>query len=171
MKCGIVLALLLVGGAAQAQNKYLCCDLAAGATSTACVASAQACAQKASYSVMLSDLNIADAQLSAVSAWVNPLALSSSFPDGTDGYMYWSTSTPRLGFCLVAPDAGDPMHANQEDPIGCFDVTLKPGVSGEMANVVVPVDPRWDGYQFCYGAPDAVAGARRGPSRPAPRAR
>ncbi len=91
---------------------------------------------------------------------MNALALSSSFPDGTDGYMYWSTSTPRLGFCLVAPTAGDPMHVNQQDPIGCFDVTLNPGVSGEMATVVVPVDPRWDGYELCYGAPDAVNGCQ-----------
>ncbi len=65
MKYGLVLAILLLSGGAQAQNKYLCCDLAAGATSTACVAAAQPCAQKATYSVMISDLDVAAAQESA----------------------------------------------------------------------------------------------------------
>ncbi len=83
MKYGLVLTVLLLGGRAEAQNKYLCCDLAAGATSTACVAQDQVCMQTGTYSVMITDLDVAEAQESAVAAWVNPLALNSSFPDGT----------------------------------------------------------------------------------------
>ena len=160
MKYGFVLAIVvsvlvaLPSARAHAQNKYLCCDLAAGAASTPCVAQAASCVPSATYSLRLSD--VVPDNPDAAAQWVNPLALTSSFPDGTDGYLYWSTSSPRLGFCLVAPVPGDPTHVDQQDPIGCLDVTLNPGVSGEMANVVVPVDPRWDGYQLCYGAPDPV---------------
>ncbi|HEY6476361.1 MAG TPA: hypothetical protein VI456_07235 [Polyangia bacterium] len=152
-----LLGVLAFASSAHAQNRYLCCDLAAGDTSTACVASAQACTQQASFSVMLSDL---DPTMVPDGNADNPLALSTAFPDGTDGYLYWSTTSPHLGFCLVAPVPGDPMHIARLDPLGCLEVTLKPGVSGEMARVVVPVDPRWDGYELCYGAPDPTEGCQ-----------
>ena len=85
-----------------------------------------------------------------------------TIPDGQDGWMYWSAARPSFGFCLVAPVAGDPTHQGNPgvDPIGCLRVTLGPGVSAEMLDVLVPTDPRWDGYEWCFGAPDAVLGCQ-----------
>ncbi|MES1205516.1 MAG: hypothetical protein ABUS79_06225 [Pseudomonadota bacterium] len=33
-------------------------------------------------------------------------------------------------------------------------------MSAEMLDVLVPSDPRWDGYEWCFGAPDPVLGCQ-----------
>jgi hypothetical protein len=142
-------------GEARAQGKYLCCDLNAGATSVACVGQAEACSRSGDFSVQLSDLPNSDA------GWAP--GSQATIPAGQDGWMYWAVAQPYFGFCLVAPVAGDPTHQDNPgvDPIGCLRVTLEPGVSAEMLDVLVPTDPRWDGYERCFGAADPVLGCQK----------
>jgi hypothetical protein len=152
MKSIALFGVFLLSSIAHAANKYLCCDLPAGESSVACLGSSVSCAPKATYSLEVWDLDVDPSSV----PWVNPLALEGSFPDGVDGYMYWSTELPFFGYCLVAPSSSDPMHIGHSDPIGCFRVTLNPGISGEGVHVTVPVDERWNGFMFCYGAADAL---------------
>jgi len=156
MKWVLVMSIVAAfAGEARAQDKYLCCDLNAGSTSAACVGQAGACARSGDFSVQLSDLPSSDAGWAPGSA--------ASIPDGQDGWMYWAVAQPYFGFCLVAPVAGDPTHQDNPrvDPIGCLRVTLGPGVSAEMLDVLVPTDPRWDGYEWCFGAADPVLGCQK----------
>jgi hypothetical protein len=154
----LVLGLLVVAGlagTARAQGKFLCCDLDAGATSAACTGQADPCARTGDFSVQLSDV-----VPSSNAGWAP--GAQATIPDGQDGYLYWTAESPFLGFCLVAPVPGDPTHqaSPYPDPIGCLRVTLGPGISAEMLDVIVPADPRWDGYQRCYGAPDPENGCQ-----------
>lgn len=130
-------AFLLAGALASrnaaAQDANLCCSLAAAQGT--CVAQANPCNESALYGVAFSDVTDA------------------SFPSGTDGYMAWSESTPRMGLCLVAPSASDPAHAEPTEPVGCIQVSLSPGVGADIAQYVFPVDSRWNAYEFCYGPP------------------
>ena len=153
----VALGLLVVAGlagTARAQDKFLCCDLDAGATSAACTGQADPCARTGNFSVQLSDVPNSNAD------WAP--GAQATIPDGQDGYLSWAPENPFFGFCLVAPVPGDPMHqANPYlDPIGCLRVTLGSGISAEMLDVIVPADPRWDGYQWCYGAPDPQNGCQ-----------
>jgi hypothetical protein len=155
MKC-VALGLLVVAGlagTARAQENFLCCDLNAGATSAACTGQANPCARTGDFSVQLSDIPNSDAGAPGAQATI---------PDGQDGYLYWAPEKPFFGFCLVAPVPGDPTHqANPYvDPLGCLRVTLGPGISADMLDVIVPADPHWDGYQWCYGAPDPQNGCQ-----------
>jgi hypothetical protein len=86
---------------------------------------------------------------------VHPGDLDSSFPDGTNGYLEWvkAPNPAWVGLCLDAPSSADPMHAGPTEPLGCMRFSLKPGVVAQMARFHFPADPRWDGFQFCYGAP------------------
>jgi hypothetical protein len=149
-----VLMLTALAGEARAQDKFMCCDLDADAASAPCTASMATCARSGDFSVMLSDLPNSDA------AWAP--GADATIPAGQDGYLYWSASAPHLGFCLVAPVPSDAYHDENPyvDPIGCLRVTLNPGVSAEQLDVMVPSDPRWDGYEWCYGAPDPVNGCQ-----------
>jgi len=144
----------VTGSRVRAQDKFLCCDLNAGATAAPCVGQEAACARTGDYSVQLSDVPNSDA------GWAP--GATATIPTGQDGYVYWAPEKPYFGFCLVAPVAGDPKHQSNPsvDPLGCLRVTLGPGVSAEMLDVIVPNDPRWDGDQFCYGAADPLTGCQ-----------
>ena len=147
----ILLDLALVSENAAAADKYLCCDLTA--EQGACVAQGSACAESSAWWVTISDLTASEPTASAL----DPGYLNASFPSGIDGYASWTQSAPWVGFCLDAPAPQDPMHEGPTDPIGCISMSLKPLVSGEIADVGFPVDPRWDGFQLCYGAPNGGA--------------
>jgi hypothetical protein len=150
-----LLVLAGLAGPARAQDKFLCCDLDVGATSAACTGQADPCARTGNFSVQLSDV-----VPNSNADWAP--GAQATIPDGQDGYLYWAAEQPFFGFCLVAPVLGDPTHqANPYvDPIGCLRVTLGPGISAEMLDVIVPADPRWDGYQWCYGGSDPVNGCQ-----------
>jgi hypothetical protein len=123
-------------------DKYLCCDMTHGG---ACTAQADPCAPV--VGVELRDLTAAETQ-----GWtLEPRITNASFPPGTDGYAYWSLAAPRMGLCLVAPNLADPMHGAPTEPVGCLQLSIGPGIGAAIAQYTIPVDPRWDAYQFCYG--------------------
>jgi hypothetical protein len=84
---------------------------------------------------------------------VDPGELTSSFPAGTNGYLEWidAPAPTWVGVCLDAQSSADPMHAGPTEPLGCMRLSLKPGVRAQLARFDVPSDPRWDGFQWCYG--------------------
>lgn len=141
-------AALLVAGIftnrlAEAQNKYLCCSLGGQGD---CVAQTGPCADGTGVTLL-------DAPEDAGAGWSTSSGVpAASFPAGVDGHVWWSSSQPRLGFCLDAPSAQDPAHAGPTEPIGCLSVSLAPGVGAAASQYVFPVDNSlWDAYQLCYG--------------------
>jgi hypothetical protein len=151
MKAHCVVAALVMGAlvsrSAVADDKYSCCDLTV--RDGACIAQSKPCAQPSSFGVALSDLSSDSA-----AGWpLPPGDVNASFPAGEDGYVSFTQSAPWLGFCLDAPAGQDPMHEGPTEPIACLTLSMAPGVSAEMATATVPIDPRWDGYQLCYGGP------------------
>ncbi|HTB72095.1 MAG TPA: hypothetical protein VK762_02565 [Polyangiaceae bacterium] len=144
----ILLGGALISRSAAAADQYLCCDLTV--KDGACVGQSSPCPQSSAWWVTLSDLSA-----SAAAGW--PLVagdINASFPSGTDGYASWTPQGPWVGFCLDAPAPQDPTHAGPTDPIGCISLSLAPGVGAQSAEFGFPVDPRWDGYQLCYGPPN-----------------
>jgi hypothetical protein len=137
----IVAAIATFGRDAFADNKHLCCTPEQGG---ACVAQAGPCSVPAPYGVDLDDLS-PDA-----GADLSPLDTQASFPDGKDGYVWWSTATPRLGLCLVAPSADDPTHTQPTEPIGCIQVSIGGGLGAAGASYTFAAGP-WDAFEFCYG--------------------
>lgn len=149
MKSGLFVAAAILGwsGAAGAQagaqNKHLCCDLAAGAAAGACVAQPGPCTPQGDFSLDLSNPSPSDAPAGNL----RPGARDAVFPDGTDGHLFWVTTPPWVGFCLMFP----PNVSG--DIVGCLRASLSPGIGATSAHLTVPVDPRWGQYRFCYGAP------------------
>jgi MYXO-CTERM domain-containing protein len=137
---GVLLVGMLAAADADAQNKYLCCALSGQG---ACVAQSAPCSEA---------LGVALSDLPADAVAVPQLVAEASFPAGVDGYVSWSQSTPRVGFCLVAPSAQDPLHAEPTEPVGCIQLSLSPGIGAAIANYIFPVDSRWDAFELCYGA-------------------
>jgi hypothetical protein len=152
MKRVLSLALLpvgvLVSPRAQAEDEYLCCNLAGQDQLGACIAQSTACADSDPYGIALSDV-AGDAGGFPVPAGVT----TASFPSGTDGHLSWTKSAPWVGFCLDAPSTQDPKHSGPTEPIGCLTVSLASGVGAEVATAQFPMSSQWDGYQLCYGAP------------------
>jgi uncharacterized protein (TIGR03382 family) len=151
---------------ASADDKHSCCAL--GVQDGACVAQAGPCGTP-SYGVDFSDLTVVwqggdcHAYVEDPSQWeecdgwpADPVADNATFPSGTDGYISWveGGAGPSIGFCLVAPDSNDPTHADPVDPMGCIRASMSPGVGVGASRWSVPVDSKWDAYEWCYGAPD-----------------
>jgi hypothetical protein len=130
-------------------SKFLCCDMSPGA-SGACVAQDSACAEN--VGVELSDVPDDFSCNSMGACALDSRVRHASFPSGTDGYAWWSTTTPAVGLCLVAPSSSDPAHAQATEPLGCIELSIAPGVGAAMARYTFPVDSRWDAYEICYGA-------------------
>jgi hypothetical protein len=130
----------------RAKYKNLCCDMGSGG---ACVAQNEACS--ATVGVALSDLP-EQAGCDPSGCAVATYTRLAKFPAGTDGHAFWSTATPRVGFCLLAPNPDDPQHAQPTEPIGCIQLSISAGIGSSIAQFTVPKDPRWDGYELCYGA-------------------
>jgi hypothetical protein len=155
-------AVMLAAAAARADgDAYSCCDLSM--QDGACIGQSAECAAPSGFGVMLWD----PIDPTTAMAWTLPASVaSSSFPDGTDGYVSLGTQAPWQGFCLDAPSTSDPQHEGPTEPITCLTLSLLPGIAGEAAVATVPLDGRWDGYQLCYGAPtgDSDAGPCRAPS-------
>jgi hypothetical protein len=153
--CSITFAVLtfLAERGAEAQNKHLCCDLPAGSASAPCISQATDCSLAETYGVGFTDLT-AD-QVPNVSSDY-PGTVDAFFPDGTDGHAFWTAQPPWVGYCLVPPVSADPTHTEPVDPLGCLRASLDPGIGAAILDVVVPVDPQWDAYEFCYGSPDAT---------------
>jgi hypothetical protein len=145
--------LLTLGGTAVAQsNKDLCCVVAAGATSGPCTSQSGRCSPSGDFSVGLSVLSPDDVP----DDWMlEPGATDASFPDGVGGFVFWTSQTPSIGFCAVA---GSATATGTVDPVGCLRVSLGAGLGAQMADVELPADPRWDGYELCYGAPNDQTG-------------
>ncbi len=155
-----VTAVALVAGAARADgDAYSCCDLSM--QNGACIGQSTECTTPSGFGVMLWD----PIDPTTAMAWTLPASVaSSSFPDGTDGYVALGTQAPWQGFCLDAPSTSDPQHEGPTEPTTCLTLSLLPGIAGEAAVATVPLDGRWDGYQLCYGAQtDSDAGPCRGP--------
>jgi hypothetical protein len=152
MKRVLSLALLpvgvLVSSRAQAQDEYLCCNLAAQDDVGACVAQSASCPEPDLYGVALSDVAGDGGGFPALAG-----VTDASFPSGTDGHLSWTKTAPWVGFCLDAPSTEDPTHAGPTEPIGCLTVSLGPGIGAQVATAQFPVSSQWDGYQLCYGAP------------------
>jgi hypothetical protein len=148
----IVLLSIAVARGAQAQNLYLCCDLAIR-TDGSCISQSTPCAESTQYGIALSNVSVSAAQEYPL----EPGYAGAYFPPGVDGYMSWSQITPWVGFCLDAPSTKDPAHAGPTEPIGCLAISLAPGIGGEMADVEFPMSSRWDAYQLCYGPENGAA--------------
>jgi hypothetical protein len=142
----IVLLSIAVARRAEAQNLYLCCDVAIRPDGS-CISQSTPCAQSTQYGIALSNVSAAAAQAYPL----EPGYAGAYFPPGVDGYMSWSQITPWVGFCLDAPSTKDPAHAGPTEPLGCLAISLAPGLGGEMADVEFPISSRWDAYQLCYG--------------------
>jgi hypothetical protein len=141
-------------------NRSSCCELPSGQAAGACVAQPGACASSAPFSVWLWQLDAA-----AAAGWpLRPGAADVTFPDGVNGYLFRSDAAPWFGFCLDAPSPGDPTHAGPTEPVGCLSLSMAPGVGAAGATVDLPIDPRWDAFQICFGA--ATDGGCAGPGDP-----
>jgi hypothetical protein len=181
------LAVVLGAPSALADNKYACCEPAAGHTSASCIAQPGSCSLPATGGAELalywadfrSDGWEVDGDIppwltcnekvtngaTCPSGWyfdppLHPGELDGSFPDGTIGYLEWQAQPDPAwtGVCLLAPSADDPMHENATEPGGCWAFSLAPGAGAETLRLDLAPDPRWDGYELCYGAAPCNAG-------------